>query len=148
MFWSGSSIIIKNTSSCEDPWFHFTYSYQSLRRTPLAPHEVTSKKDVRFAENGSGAPRARERIHPRNFGCNVSVLRPSIHSLGVREGNQVSARGGVGEYVIFYWRENVRCIGANRVYLAGNHARNGVAIVVAFKSLFTLGIIIHAFSPG
>ena len=104
MFWSGSSIIIKNTSSCEDPWFHFTYSYQSLRRTPLAPHEVTSKKDVRFAENGSGAPRARERIHPTNFGCDVSVLRPSIHSLGVREGNQVSARGG-GRSMLYFLGE-------------------------------------------
>ena len=109
MFWSGSSIIIKNTSSCEDPWLHFTYSYQSLRRTPLAPHEGTSKKDVRFAENGSGAPRARERIHPRNFGCDVSVLRPSIHSLLVREGNQVSARGGGGGGVCY-------------IFLAGNRA--------------------------
>ena len=38
------------------------------------------------------------------------------------------------EYVIFSWREIVRCI-------CSNHARNGVAIVVTFKNLFTLGTI-------
>ena len=53
-------------------------------------------------------------IHPRKFGYDVSVLRPSVHSLGVMEGNQVSARGAE-EYVInramylcnlrFSWRQ-------------------------------------------
>ena len=32
--------------------------------------------------------------HPRKIGYDVSVLRPSVHSLGVKEGNQVSARWG------------------------------------------------------
>ena len=42
--------------------------------------------------------------NPRNFGCNISVLHPSIQSLGGREGNKVSAYRGV-EYVIFSWQE-------------------------------------------
>ena len=57
-------------------------------------------------------------IHPRKFGGEVSVPRPSVHSSVVMEGNQVSAcrgRGNGGEYVIncamylcnrrFSWRE-------------------------------------------
>ena len=57
-------------------------------------------------------------IHPRKFGGEVSVPRPSVHSSVVMEGNQVSAcrgRGDGGEYVInramylcnrrFSWRE-------------------------------------------
>ena len=38
-------------------------------------------------------------IHLRKFGYDVRVLRASVHSLGVMEGNQVSARRGE-EYVI------------------------------------------------
>ena len=45
--------------------------------------------------------------NPRNFGCNISIRRPSKQSLGGREGNKVSARQGV-EYVIFSWREIVQ----------------------------------------
>ena len=33
-------------------------------------------------------------IHLRKFGYDVRVLRASVHSLGVMEGNQVSARRG------------------------------------------------------
>ena len=40
-----------------------------------------------------------ETIHPRNFGYDVSVLRPFVYCLGVMEGNQVSALRGE-EYVI------------------------------------------------
>ena len=45
--------------------------------------------------------------NPRNFGCNISIRRPSIQSLAGREGNKVSACRGVG-YVIFSWREIVQ----------------------------------------
>ena len=38
-------------------------------------------------------------IHLRKLGYDVRVLRASVHSLGVMEGNQVSARRGE-EYVI------------------------------------------------
>ena len=58
--------------------------------------------------------------NPRNFGCNISIRRPSIQSLAGREGNKVSACRGVG-YVIFSWREIVQ-----------------EAIFVKFKNLFTL----------
>ena len=44
---------------------------------------------------------------------------------GGREGNQVSACKAGG--------------GVCYIYLVGNRARNGMAIVVAFKNLFTLG---------
>ena len=54
--------------------------------------------------------------HPRKFGYDVSVLRPSVSPLGVRDGNQLSARRGE-EYVIFCRREKVRCICATFVYL-------------------------------
>ena len=54
--------------------------------------------------------------HPRKFGYDVSVLRPSVRPLGVRDGNQLSARRGE-EYVIFCRREKVRCICAPFVYL-------------------------------
>ena len=39
--------------------------------------------------------------HPKNslVGCDVSVPHPSVHSLGLMEGSQVSARRGE-EYVI------------------------------------------------
>ena len=43
---------------------------------------------------------------PWNFGCNISICRPSIRSLWGREGNKMSARRGV-EYVICSWREIV-----------------------------------------
>ena len=62
--------------------------------------------------------------NPRNFGCNISVRRPSIQSLGGREGNKVSARRGVG-YVIFSWQEIVQ-------------ENYGKATFVKFKNLFTL----------
>ena len=61
--------------------------------------------------------------NPRNFGCNISIRRLSIQSLEGREGNKVSARSGGGICYIF---------------LVGNCARNGEAIFVKFKNLFTL----------
>ena len=45
----------------------------------------------------SGAPSVRKfryYTHPRKYGYDVRVLCPSVHSLGMREGNQVSARRG------------------------------------------------------
>ena len=56
----------------------------------------------------------------------------------------VTARRGE-EYVIFSWREIVRCICTTCVFLVGNRARNGVAIVVGFKNLFTLGTCFQLF---
>ena len=62
----------------------------------------------------SGAPQVRKSIYLRKFGSEVSVLRPSVHSLRLIERNQLSARRGE-EYVInramylcklrFSWRE-------------------------------------------
>ena len=102
-----------------------------------------------------GAPpvRARERspiakkiwltIHPRNFGCDVSVNRPSVHSL---EGGGREAKSGVSpsgkEYVIFSWREIVQCICTTRVFL-GRKSRKKlhgycrcVQKLVCFRNLF------------
>ena len=72
-------------------------------------------------------------IHPRNFGCGLSVI-PPVHSVRGREGNQMSSRWGKG-YVIFSWREMCNCVFS----LRENHSRNGVGIVVAFKNVYTLG---------
>ena len=47
-------------------------------------------------------------IHPRKFGFDVSVLRPSVHSLGVTEANQVSARRGE-DYVDHYQQLAIGC---------------------------------------
>ena len=82
---------------------------------------------------------------PRNFSCDVNVRRPSVHSFGGGGG------GGWG------WGEGIRCqpVGERSMlyslggksydaivqpafFLAGNCARNGMPIVVAFKNLFTL----------
>ena len=62
--------------------------------------------------------------NPRNFGCNISIRRPSIQSLAAREGNKVSISLSGG--------------GICYIFLAGNCARNGEAIFVKFKNLFTL----------
>ena len=81
-------------------------------------------------------------MHPRNFGCDVSV-RPPVHSLGGGKGIrcQPVGGGGGGANVTFSWWEILRCICLcnPRIFLAENRARNGVVIVVAFKNLFTLG---------
>lgn len=66
----------------------------------------------------SGAPSVRKfryYTHPRKYGYDVSVLCPFVHSLGMREGDQVSARRGE-EYVIFSFREIVRCICTTHVF--------------------------------
>ena len=77
--------------------------------------------------------------HPRKFGYDVSVLCPSVHSLGVREGNQVSARRGGGVCYIFFARNRAMNFCNPRFFLAGNRVRNGVTIVVALKNFFALG---------
>ena len=82
-------------------------------------------------------------IHPRNFGCDVSLRRPSVHSLGGggREGNQVLACLARS---IFSWRETeiVRCICTTRVFL-GRKSRKKlrghcrcVQKLVYFRNLF------------
>ena len=72
----------------------------------------------RVQSASSGAPSVRKLryyTHPRKYGYDVSVLSPSVHCLGMREGNQVSACRGE-EYVIFSLREIVRCICTTRVF--------------------------------
>jgi len=69
---------------------------------------------------------ARERspnrsIHPINFGCDVNVRRTTDRLYtrwGWWEGSQESARPE-GGYVVFSWRENVRCFWATRILLGG-----------------------------
>lgn len=89
----------------------------------------------------SGLPSVRKfryYTHPRKYGYDVSVLCPSVHSLGMREGNQVSTLQGE-EYDIFFLPGNRAMHLTRAFFLAGNRARNGATIVVAAKNLFTLG---------
>ena len=83
-------------------------------------------------------------IHPRKFGCDVSVLRPSVHSLRVMEGNQVSARRGE-EYVLnrgmylwnssFSWREIVQ-----EMAWPSRRVQKRVYFRNLFSSIFTMRI--------
>ena len=78
--------------------------------------------------------------YPRKFGYDVSVLRPSVHSLGVREGNHAGvppSRGGV--CYIFFAGNRAMNLCNPRFFLAGNRARSGVTIVVTLKNFFILG---------
>ena len=82
-------------------------------------------------------------MHPRNFGCDVSV-RPPVHSLGGGKGIRCQpvggeGGGGGGECYIFLVGNLAMHLCNPRIFLAENRARNGVVIVVAFKNLFTLG---------
>ena len=47
--------------------------------------------------------------HPRKIGYDVSVLRPSVHSLG-GEGRESGVCPLGEEYDVFSWPEIVRCI--------------------------------------
>ena len=79
-------------------------------------------------------------MHSRNFGCHVSV-RPPVHSLGGGEkGIRCQPIGG-RSMLYFLGRKFVQ----PAFFLAGNRARNGVAIVVALKNLFTLGTCFQLF---
>ena len=95
---------------------------------------------VRARERSPIAKKIWLTIHPRNFGCDVSVCRPSVHSLegGGREGNQVSARQG-RSMLYFLGGKSCDAFVQLAFFLAGNRARNCVVIVVAFKNLFALG---------
>ena len=68
----------------------------------------------------------------KKFGYDVSVLRPSVHSLELMEGNQVSARRGEG-YVI-----NRAMYLYNPRFSCGKSRKKWCGQVVAFKNLFTL----------
>ena len=79
--------------------------------------------------------------HPRKFGYDVSVLRPSVRPLEVRDGNQLSARRGrsmlyfVGGKKCDVFVQHLR-ICAFSLDGKSRGARNGVTIVVSFKKLF------------
>ena len=83
---------------------------------------------------------------PRNFSCDVNVRRPSVHSFG---GGGGGGGWGWGEGIRFQpvgGRSMLYSLGGKSYdaivqpafFLAGNCARNGMPIVVAFKNLFTL----------
>ena len=73
--------------------------------------------------------------HSRKFGYDVSVLRPSVHSLG-GEGRESGVRpSGGGVCYIFLAGNRAMHLCSPRIILAGNRARNVMTIVVAFKNL-------------
>ena len=64
------------------------------------------------------------------------AVRP--YSLWRGEGKVITCQLCRGWTMFFFLREIVRCICATAFFLAGNRTRNGVAIFVEFKNLFTL----------
>ena len=66
-------------------------------------------------------------IHPRKFGGEVSVPRPSVHSSVVMEGNQVSACRGRGDGGGGVCYKSCDVFVQPAFFSAGNRARNGVA---------------------
>ena len=84
-------------------------------------------------------------MYPRNFGREVSVRWPSLHSL--EGGKGIRCHNPVGERVCYIFLAGNRAMHLCKTafFLAANHARNGVAIVVAFKNVFTLGTFFQVF---
>ena len=91
----------------------------------------------------SGAPRARAELHsyenlviyPSEKFLFWRQRTPSVRRLfGGKEGSQKSARLGE-EYVIFSWREIVRCICATRVFLGGKSPKKSRGHYRRFQKL-------------